>query len=164
MRTTKTLAASDAAGPPFGGTLAQEHITVLLVSIGMRLNRGATAYYRAAWDLGMAEWRLLLVLSSTKSLNVGELSEVADLDKAAISPSLSVLGERKLVSVEQTRTRTCLHRQVDGGGKETISALDAGFARTAGAVVQRLRPRRQGTAERTTSSGVAGLADADWEH
>jgi hypothetical protein len=71
MRTTKTLAASDAAGPPFGGTLAQEHITVLLVSIGMRLNRGATAYYRAAWDLGMAEWRLLLVLTApNRSMSV----------------------------------------------------------------------------------------------
>ena len=107
MRTTKTLAVKDA--PParslLGGKLAEEHITVLLVSIGMRLNRGATAYYRATWDLGMTEWRLLLVLSSTTSLNVGELSEVADLDKAAVSRSLAVLEERKLVSVKQTRTR-----------------------------------------------------------
>lgn len=78
MRTPKTLAISDGSPgqPPIGGLLAQQHITVLLVSIGMRLNRGATAYYRAAWDLGMAEWRLLLVLSNTKSLNVGELSRL----------------------------------------------------------------------------------------
>jgi DNA-binding MarR family transcriptional regulator len=94
-----------APGQPFGGLLAQQHITVLLVSIGLRLNRGATAYYRAAWDLGMAEWRLLLVLRSTESLNVGELSEAADLDKAAVSRSLALLEERKLVSVAQTRTR-----------------------------------------------------------
>src|ERR1700692_1297494 len=90
MRTPKTLAKTLAIdeGPPgqgpVGGLLAQEHITVLLVGIGLRLNRGATAFYRAAFDLGMAEWRLLLVLSNTESLNVGELSEVADLDKAAV--------------------------------------------------------------------------------
>jgi DNA-binding MarR family transcriptional regulator len=53
----------------------------------------------------MAEWRLLLVLSSTEALNVGELSAAADLDKAAVSRSLVLLEERKLVSVVQTRTR-----------------------------------------------------------
>jgi DNA-binding MarR family transcriptional regulator len=92
-------------GQPTGGLLAQQHITVLLVSIGLRLNRGASAYYRAAFDLGMVEWRLLLVLSSTEALNVGELSAAADLDKAAVSRSLVLLEERKLVSVTQTRTR-----------------------------------------------------------
>jgi hypothetical protein len=99
--------AINAASPnqPPGGVLAHQHITLLLVSIGLRLNRGATAYYRAAWDLGMAEWRLLLVLNSTEALNVGELSEAADLDKAAVSRSLTLLEERKLVSVTQTRTR-----------------------------------------------------------
>jgi DNA-binding MarR family transcriptional regulator len=85
--------------------LAQQHITVLLVSIGLRLNRGASAYYRAAFDLGMAEWRLLIVLRSTEALNVGELSAAADLDKAAVSRSLVLLEERKLISVTQTRTR-----------------------------------------------------------
>jgi DNA-binding MarR family transcriptional regulator len=92
-------------GQPAGGLLARQHITVLLVGIGLRLTRGASAYYRAAFDLGMAEMRLLLVLSSTEALNVGELSAAADLDKAAVSRSLALLGERKLVSVTQTRTR-----------------------------------------------------------
>ena len=92
-------------GHPSGGLLAQQHITVLLVGIGLRLNRGASAYYRAAFDIGMAEWRLLLVLGSTEALNVGELSAAADLDKAAVSRSLVLLEERNLVSVTQTRTR-----------------------------------------------------------
>ena len=64
---------------------------MLLSNIDMRLNRGATAYYRAAWDIGMAEWRLLVVLNMTASLNVGELAEAADLDKAAVSRSLAIL-------------------------------------------------------------------------
>jgi DNA-binding MarR family transcriptional regulator len=102
---TKARIGAGSPGEPIGGLLAQQHITVLLVGIGLRLNRGASAYYRAAFDLGMAEWRLLLVLGSTESLNVGELSEAADLDKAAVSRSLVLLEERKLVSVAQTRTR-----------------------------------------------------------
>jgi DNA-binding MarR family transcriptional regulator len=92
-------------GQPIAGLLAQQHITVLLVGIGLRFTRSASAYYRAAFDLGMAEWRLLIVLRSTEALNVGELSAAADLDKAAVSRSLVLLEERKLISVTQTRTR-----------------------------------------------------------
>ncbi|MGN6115795.1 MAG: MarR family winged helix-turn-helix transcriptional regulator [Nitrobacter sp.] len=51
------------------------------------------------------EWRLLLTLSRIESLNVSELSDAADVDKAAASRSLGLLQERKLVSVEQTQSR-----------------------------------------------------------
>jgi len=91
--------------PLAGGLLGDEHLTVLLVGIGLRLNRGAAEYYRAKWDLSMIEWRVLLVLHRTTSLNVGELSNAADLDKAAVSRGLALLEERKLVQIEQTRTR-----------------------------------------------------------
>src|SRR5438128_245174 len=57
-------------GQPVGGLLAQQHLTILLVGIGLRFTRDASVYYRAAFDLGMAEWRLLQVLRSTKALNV----------------------------------------------------------------------------------------------
>jgi DNA-binding MarR family transcriptional regulator len=90
---------------PIGGVLGEDHIGVLLSSVGTRLNRGATAYYRAAWNLSMVEFRLIMVLKDTETLNVGELSEAADQDKAAVSRSLALLEERKLVSIEQTRTR-----------------------------------------------------------
>jgi len=107
MPATKTLATNEVRPQEsqIGGILGQEHIAVLLSSVGTRLNRGATAYYRTAWNLSMVEWRLLIVLKDTEFLNVGELSEAADLDKAAVSRSLALLQERKLVSVEQTRTR-----------------------------------------------------------
>jgi DNA-binding MarR family transcriptional regulator len=167
MRTTKTLAVNDPppARSPLGGKLAQEHITVLLVSIGMRLNRGATAYYRAAWDLGMAEWRLLLVLNSTQSLNVGELSEVADLDKAAVSRSLAVLEERKLVAVEQTRTR----------GRAAIAKLTAEGRRLSAKIMQVSLERQArlfksfARADKERLNALLhqlsqALADADWEH
>jgi len=87
------------------GLLAQEQIAVLVSILGARFSRGATAYYRSSWDISTVEWRLLLTLLRTDSLNVGELSDAADVDKAAASRSLTLLQERKLVSVEQTRSR-----------------------------------------------------------
>jgi DNA-binding MarR family transcriptional regulator len=105
--TTKPSGINDVSprSSQIGGILGEEHIAVLLSSVGTRLNRGANAYYRTAWNLSMVEWRLLTVLKDTEFLNVGELSEAAGLDKAAVSRSLALLEERKLVSVEQTRTR-----------------------------------------------------------
>ena len=167
MRTTKTLAVNDAppARSSSGGKLAQEHITVLLVSIGMRLNRGATAYYRAAWDLGMAEWRLLLLLSNTKSLNVGELSEVADLDKAAVSRSLTLLEERKLVSVEQTRTRgrAAIAKLTVEGRKLSTQLMQVSLQRQARLFKNFSRADKERLNALLHQLSQA-LADADWEH
>jgi len=85
--------------------LARDHVAVLMSTIGMRLSRGAMAYYRSTWNISTVEWRLLMTLNSIESLNVSELSDAADIDKAAASRSLALLQERKLVSVEQTRSR-----------------------------------------------------------
>jgi DNA-binding MarR family transcriptional regulator len=46
-----------------------------------------------------------MTLNSIEALNVSELSEAADIDKAAASRSLALLQERQLVSIEQTRSR-----------------------------------------------------------
>jgi len=85
--------------------LARDHVAVLMSTIGTRLSRGAMAYYRSTWNISTVEWRLLMTLNSIESLNVSELSDAADIDKAAASRSLALLQERKLVSVEQTRSR-----------------------------------------------------------
>jgi DNA-binding MarR family transcriptional regulator len=87
------------------GLLAREQTAVLVSTLGARISRGAMAYYRGAWDVGTVEWRLLLILSRSDALNISELSDAADVDKAAASRSLVLLQERKLVSVEQTRSR-----------------------------------------------------------
>jgi DNA-binding MarR family transcriptional regulator len=167
MPSTKTLMVNDA--PPsksqFAGMLAQEHIAVLLSNIGGRLHRGATAYYRAAWDLGMTEWRLLVVLKSTESLNVGELSEAADLDKAAVSRSLVLLQERKLISVEQTRTR----------GRAAIAKLTAEGRKLAEKLLRISREREARLFKNFTRADkerlnlllhqlTQALAGADWDH
>jgi len=107
MPSSKGLAVQENAPrrPDVAGMLARDHVAVLMSTIGMRLSRGAMAYYRATWNISTVEWRLLMTLNSIESLNVSELSDAADIDKAAASRSLALLQERKLVSVEQTRSR-----------------------------------------------------------
>jgi DNA-binding MarR family transcriptional regulator len=174
MRARKSLAKTLAKtltidhGPPDQvpvGLLAQEHITVLLVGIGLRLNRGATAYYRTTFDLGMAEWRLLLVLNNTKSLNVGELSEVADLDKAAVSRSLTVLEQRKLVTVEQTRTRgrAAIAKLTADGRKLSTQLMQVSLARQARLFKNFAKADKERLNALLHQLSQA-LAEADWEH
>jgi DNA-binding MarR family transcriptional regulator len=107
MPSSKGLAVHENAPrrPGVAGMLARDHVAVLMSTIGMRLSRGAMAYYRSTWNISTVEWRLLMTLNSIESLNVSELSDAADIDKAAASRSLALLQERKFVSVEQTRSR-----------------------------------------------------------
>ena len=107
MPSSKGLAVQENAPrrPDVAGMLARDHVAVRMSTIGMRLSRGAMAYYRSTWNISTVEWRLLMTLNSIEALNVSELSDAADIDKAAASRSLALLQERKLVSVEQTRSR-----------------------------------------------------------
>ena len=143
---------------------SQEHVAVLLTNIGGRLHRGATAYYRAAWDLGMTEWRLLVVLNSTESLNVGELSDAADLDKAAVSRSLVLLQERNLISVEQTRTRgrAAIARLTSEGRKLSEKLLKISREREA-RLFKDFTPADKERLNLLLHRLTTALAGADWE-
>lgn len=133
MSTSKVLAIqenpSDHADPV--GILAREQVAVLVSTLGARFSRGAMAYYRAVWDIGTVEWRLLMILNRIDALNVSELSSAADVDKAAASRSLVLLQDRKLVSVEQTRSR----------GRAAIAKLTADGRRLATKLAKASRER-----------------------
>jgi DNA-binding MarR family transcriptional regulator len=147
------------------GLLAREHLAVLVSTIGMRLNRGATSYYRSVWNIGVVEWRLIMTLNSISSLNVSELSDAADIDKAAASRSLAILEERGLVSVEQTRSR----------GRAAIAKLTTEGRKLAIKLTEVSRERDARLFRDFTSSDKERLRDllhqlsrsldkADWEH
>ncbi len=167
MATSKRLAVQETTGPrgQIAGTLGREHIAVLLSTIGARLSRGSMMYYRAAWNIGTVEWRLLMTLNNMEALNVSELSEAADVDKAATSRSLVLLQERKLISVEQTRSR----------GRAAIAKLTADGRKLAAklSAISREREARLfkdfSTADKERLNALLrqlsrALDDADWEH
>lgn len=167
MPTTKAAAVNPTPPKrsPHAGMLAEEHMAVRLSNIGLWLNRGATAYYRAAFNLSMVEWRLLLVLNSTASLNVGELSGAADLDKAAVSRSLALLGERDLVSVEQTRTRgrAAIASLTDEGRKLAAKLLQVSRAREA-RLFKTFSHDDKDRLNQLLHKLSTALAAADWDH
>jgi DNA-binding MarR family transcriptional regulator len=167
MPSTKRLMVNDAPSkrPPHYGMLAQEHIAMLISNIGVRLLRGTTAYYRGAFDLSMTEWRLLIVLNSTQSLNVSELSGAADLDKAAVSRSLVLLEERKLISVEQTRTRgrAAIARLTAEGRKLSEKLLEISRERETRLFKSFSRADRERLKALLQQLSQA-LAGVDWDH
>lgn len=85
--------------------LADESFGILVAALAGRLNRGAGNFYQQRYGFGMAEFRILLTLCLSDGLNVGEVAQAADIDKAATSRSLRVLQERGYVAKQQTLTR-----------------------------------------------------------
>lgn len=85
--------------------LADKYLAVLVVTLAGRLNRGATSFYMRHFGITMADYRIVLALGLAKGLNVGEVATAADVDKAAASRSLRLLGRRGLVDLEQTSGR-----------------------------------------------------------
>jgi DNA-binding MarR family transcriptional regulator len=147
------------------GILGHEQTAVLVSILGARFSRGATAYYRAAWNISTVEWRLLLTLNRIESLNVSALSDAADIDKAAASRSLVLLQQRKLVSVVQTRSR----------GRAAIAKLTAEGRKLAAKLAQVSREREARlfknftTAEKKRLNGLLlrlshALDTDDWKY
>ena len=133
MPTNKGLTLQEAPSdrPNFVGMLAREQTAVLISTLGARFSRGAMAYYRTAWNISTVEWRLLMILNRIEALNVSELSDAADVDKAAASRSLVLLQQRKLVSIEQTRSR----------GRAAIAKLTAEGRKLSAKLAQASRER-----------------------
>jgi DNA-binding MarR family transcriptional regulator len=85
--------------------LAEEYLAVLIVSLAGRLSRGAASYYLRNFDIGMADYRIVLALGLAKGLNISAVAAAADVDKAAASRCLRTLAERGIVELEQTSSR-----------------------------------------------------------
>jgi DNA-binding MarR family transcriptional regulator len=107
------MKAADAPVTP----LARDSLAFLVMSLAGRLNRGASSYYQRHFEIGTAEFRILMSLGLSKGLNVGEVATAADVDKAAASRSLKWLQQRGLVQMEQTTSRgraAIVHLTTDG--------------------------------------------------
>jgi DNA-binding MarR family transcriptional regulator len=104
-----TIRASSAKAPTGLATpiapLAEEYLAVLVVSLAGRLTRGASSYYLRHFNIGMAEYRIVLALGLAKGLNISAVATAADVDKAAASRSLRLLEQRGIVELEQTNGR-----------------------------------------------------------
>ena len=70
--------------------LARDHVAVLVSTFWHAPEPRRDGLLPRPWNISTVEWRLLMTLNSIESLNVSELSDAADIDKAAASRSLAL--------------------------------------------------------------------------
>lgn len=72
-------------------------IGAITTSLSNKLSSGASQEYRARFDLGVVEWRVLAQLGAEPWSTGAQLSQTIGLDKASISRSLHLLEDRGLI-------------------------------------------------------------------
>jgi len=116
--------------------LTDDYVAVLVIAVANRLTRGASKYYRDNLNLGVVEWRIMICLGHKSPRPIGEIAGAADLDQGAVSRSIKLLCERRLV------------RTVAGGGRVSLTSL----TKTGDALVQELRAVGRRREERLLST------------
>lgn len=83
-------------------------IGALLTCLSNKLASGASQEYRASFELGVIDWRIMCQLAAEPWSTGAALSQAIGLDKAAVSRSLGLLESRGLV-----RTRGAAGRRIE---------------------------------------------------
>jgi DNA-binding MarR family transcriptional regulator len=148
----RAIPSPSADAPPTIDSLADDYVAVLVIAVANRLTRGASKYYREAWNLGVVEWRIIIWLGYGAGNAVGEIAEATDLDRGATSRSVKLLADRGLVRTETgggritravlTRQGETLLQQLRAVGRKRedrfLSAFDAGERKQLLAYLRRL--------------------------
>jgi DNA-binding MarR family transcriptional regulator len=76
------------------------HVPYFFTYISNRLSRGASDTYRKHFGLGITEWRVMGVLAGMPDISANQIIGAIGLDKGAVSRSLHVLDQRRLLISE----------------------------------------------------------------
>ncbi|MEP2716875.1 MarR family winged helix-turn-helix transcriptional regulator [Pseudophaeobacter sp.] len=91
------VTADGSADDPAAPTLSFRNSPVVLVSFaGNRFTREATRAYQAEFDIGVMDWRMLVMLTRSPGCSVAQAARLTGIDKAAVSRSLQRLEENGL--------------------------------------------------------------------
>ncbi|WP_424138281.1 MarR family winged helix-turn-helix transcriptional regulator [Roseomonas chloroacetimidivorans] len=71
-----------------------------------RMSSGASRLYRERFDLGITDWRVLAYLGVEPKGTNAAICQLIGLDKAAVSRSVAVLEEKKLIRSTPVSGRT----------------------------------------------------------
>jgi DNA-binding MarR family transcriptional regulator len=89
-----------------GGMDLSRFVPALLIFIANRLTNSGSLTYRSRCGIGILDFRVMTMLSIEPGVSGARISEVMNLDKAAISRTLKSLERRGLIRVEQGHGRT----------------------------------------------------------
>ncbi len=70
--------------------------SALTISTGNRLQSHISQFLQGRFDIGSVEWRMLVVLSEQPDLRMNQITQITEMDKAAVSRALTKLGEKRL--------------------------------------------------------------------
>lgn len=75
------------------------HATAQINMLANKLMLKSSAAYMQNFGIGMMEWRVISVLSSSQNSSLQSVSDILGLDKAAVSRTVKKLEEKKYISV-----------------------------------------------------------------
>jgi DNA-binding MarR family transcriptional regulator len=78
-------------------------IPSLIAILANILTRSISRYCRQTFNIGSIDQRILMLLRRQPELSASKIAGLTDLDKAAVSRSLAVLGEERLVDIVPIR-------------------------------------------------------------
>jgi DNA-binding MarR family transcriptional regulator len=94
-----------AGGADDDGISFDTYLPTLVARLANLLSSNASRFYRTRWGIGLVEWRIIHVLAGHTHLNAREISQRADLDKAAVSRGLRNLEQGGIVDIAQETPR-----------------------------------------------------------
>lgn len=75
------------------------HATAQINMLANKLMLKSSAAYMQNFGIGMMEWRVISVLSSSQNSSLQSVSDILGLDKAAVSRTVKKLEEKKYISI-----------------------------------------------------------------
>ena len=80
------------------------HATAQINMLANKLMLKSSAAYTQNFGIGMMEWRVISVLSSSPNSSLQSISDILGLDKAAVSRTVKKLEEKKYISIDGDET------------------------------------------------------------
>lgn len=87
------------------------------ILLGNNLQSKFSHFFQYQYDIGVVEWRVLIVLARSPTITMSQITEIISMDKAAVSRALSKLDEKRLVqaSTKGTNARSKLWQLTPAG-------------------------------------------------
>lgn len=97
---------SQASRAEVGQTLDLErYVPALLVFLANKITNGSSNIFRKNFGVGVIEWRCMGVIAGEPWASPSRICQVIGLDKAAVSRSIRLLAEKRLVEIRSSSHR-----------------------------------------------------------
>jgi DNA-binding MarR family transcriptional regulator len=100
----------------------ETYVPALINILSTKLSSSASATYRDRFDLGVVEWRILVLLARKSGLSATQVRAIVGQDKAPISRALRELEQKKLIRIQQAPKGHRLELTITTAGRSIYRA------------------------------------------